>query len=304
MNSTATTVKPDKKPRRTPAAVTLWESTAPPITRLRHFTLPSAPGGGHSSPTRSDEVHPRPPHPVDLCRRRDRRRCQLCRSGAAAAERPAHPGRLHRVRAQANPPRRSAARPSSSRPRRSSPPPRRRSTPASPRRSSCARRPRCMAASMLQGTVRGVGACVPAADPGPARRPCSAGWFAVSRVLAQLDEYGTGTSDVLPRSLGASEPERHLARVLGSRTGTPLWNRRILIEAFKLTAPNTWGRLKAPGRRRPRRLLRLARAAARDVHGRGERRSPRARRPRRHPALRRAQADPLVPPAGGLRDPA
>lgn len=102
------------------------------------------------------------------------------------------------------------------------------------------------AASMLQGTARGVGACIP--DQTQAQlQALLTGWFGLSRTLAQLDEYATGSSDTLPRALGATEPERHLGRVLGSRTGTPLWNRRILIEAFKLTAPNTWSRLKGQG---------------------------------------------------------
>lgn len=102
------------------------------------------------------------------------------------------------------------------------------------------------AASMLQGTARGVGACIPDQTQAQLQTLLN-GWFGLSRTLAQLDEYATGSSDTLPRALGATEPERHLGRVLGSRTGTPLWNRRILIEAFKLTAPNTWSRLKAQG---------------------------------------------------------
>lgn len=103
-----------------------------------------------------------------------------------------------------------------------------------------------MAASLLQGSVRSVGSCVPEQTEAQLRG-LVAGWFSISRALAQLDEYGTGSSDNLPRALGTSEPERHLARLLGARSGTPLWNRRILIEAFKLTAPNTWDRLKGQG---------------------------------------------------------
>ncbi|MDP2273250.1 MAG: ATP-binding protein [Archangium sp.] len=101
-------------------------------------------------------------------------------------------------------------------------------------------------ASMLQGTMRNAGACVPPQTEAQLQALLT-GWFSVSRSLAQLDEYATGSSDTLPRALGTSETERHLGRVLGSRTGTPLWNRRILVEAFKLTAPNTWARLKGQG---------------------------------------------------------
>lgn len=102
------------------------------------------------------------------------------------------------------------------------------------------------AASMLQGNVRNPGSCVPAQTETQLQSLLTA-WFSVSRTVAQLDEYTTGSSDVLPRALGTSETERHLGRVLGTRTGTPLWNRRILVEAFKLTAPNTWARLKSQG---------------------------------------------------------
>ena len=103
-----------------------------------------------------------------------------------------------------------------------------------------------MAASMLQGSVRGIGSCVPQNTQEQLQTLLN-GWFSVSRSLAQLDEYATGASDLLPRAGGPTEAERHLNRLLGARAGTPLWNRRLLIEAFKLTAPSTWGRLKAQG---------------------------------------------------------
>lgn len=103
-----------------------------------------------------------------------------------------------------------------------------------------------LAASMLQGTMRNVGACIPQNTQDQLQGLLSA-WFSVSRSLAQLDEYATGSSDAIPRTGTSSEAERHLARILGVRTGTPLWNRRLLIEAFKLTAPSTWARLKAQG---------------------------------------------------------
>ncbi len=103
-----------------------------------------------------------------------------------------------------------------------------------------------MAASLLQGTSRGVGACVPANTQAQVQALLN-GWFAISKSLTQLDDYATGSSDVLPRPLGTSDPERRLGRLLGARTGMPLWNRRLLIAAFRLTAPNTWGRLKGQG---------------------------------------------------------
>lgn len=103
-----------------------------------------------------------------------------------------------------------------------------------------------LAASLLQGTARGVGACIPQATQVELQRLVD-GWFAVSRALAQLDEYVTGGSDFLPRTPGDTDTERHLNRVLGVRSGAPLWNRRLLLEAFRITAPLASRRLKAQG---------------------------------------------------------
>ncbi len=103
-----------------------------------------------------------------------------------------------------------------------------------------------MAAGLLHGHAKSVGACVPSATVTELQQLVDA-WASVSRTLAQLDEYVTGASDIAPRpGAGTLETERHLARILGARSGTPLWNRRILIEAFKLTAPESFRRLKAP----------------------------------------------------------
>jgi len=102
------------------------------------------------------------------------------------------------------------------------------------------------AASLLQGTAREVGACVPPSTRDQLQALVTA-WGATSKNLAQLDDYLSGATDVLPRVVGVSEPERRLARILGLKQGSPAWNRRLLIAAFKLTAPETWGRLKAQG---------------------------------------------------------
>lgn len=101
-------------------------------------------------------------------------------------------------------------------------------------------------ASALQGSARGIGSCVPQATQRKLQEQLDA-WSAISKGLAQLDEYVSGASDLLPRVVGPTETERHLGRVLGVRLGTPLWNRRLLVTAFRLTAPNTWARLKAQG---------------------------------------------------------
>ncbi len=102
------------------------------------------------------------------------------------------------------------------------------------------------AASLLQGTARDVGSCVPSGTRQQLQSLVTA-WAATSKNLAQLDEYLSGASDVLPRVVGISEPERRLSRILGVKQGSPAWNRRLLIAAFRLTAPDTWTRLKRQG---------------------------------------------------------
>ncbi len=110
-----------------------------------------------------------------------------------------------------------------------------------------------MAAALLQGTARGVGACIPASTTAQlhtqlnAWAATSAAFAALGKTVGLLDDYATGSTDVVPRSTGLSDTERRLARLLGARTGGPLWNRRLLVSAFVLTAPNAWKRLKNQG---------------------------------------------------------
>ena len=100
------------------------------------------------------------------------------------------------------------------------------------------------ASSMLKGSVRSANSCV-SPEAQQQLQTVLSGWSAVSKGLAQLDEFASGVSDTLPRMVGATEAERHFAHLL--RGGAPLWNRRILIEALKLTAPNTWEHYRAQG---------------------------------------------------------
>jgi hypothetical protein len=102
------------------------------------------------------------------------------------------------------------------------------------------------ASSLLTGRARGVGACV-SAESQRQLQTLLDGWSALAKNLVQLDEYVSGVSDVVPHPGANTEPERRLGRVLGVRHGSPLWNRRLLIQAFRLTAPNTWEHLKAQG---------------------------------------------------------
>ncbi len=100
------------------------------------------------------------------------------------------------------------------------------------------------ASSLLKGSARNANSCV-SPEVQQQLQTVLNGWSAVSKGLAQLDDFASGVSDTLPRMVGSTEAERHFAHLL--RGGTPLWNRRILIEAFKLTAPNTWEHYRAQG---------------------------------------------------------
>lgn len=103
-----------------------------------------------------------------------------------------------------------------------------------------------MAAGLLQGNAKGIGNCVPAATVSQVQQLLSS-YTALTRLVAQLDDYATGSSDTLPRLTGTSESERRLTHLFGGKSGNPLWNRRLLISAFKLTAPQSWAKVKAQG---------------------------------------------------------
>ena len=102
------------------------------------------------------------------------------------------------------------------------------------------------AQSLLGGRVRAVGACVPAQTQQQLQALLDS-WNAMSRNLAQLEDYANGTTDVIPRVTGTSDPERRLARLIGPNPRSPYWNRRILIAAIKLTAPSFWEKVRAQG---------------------------------------------------------
>lgn len=102
------------------------------------------------------------------------------------------------------------------------------------------------AASLLQGSARSVGTCIPPGTQQQLQVQVTA-LGALNRGLGLVDDYATGVSDAMPRLLGLTEAERHLSRLVGTRQGTPLWNRRLLIAAFKLTAPTTFERLRRQG---------------------------------------------------------
>lgn len=102
------------------------------------------------------------------------------------------------------------------------------------------------AGELLTGSARAVGTCVPATTQAQLQQLVTSS-FAVSRSVAQLDDYATGISNTLPRAGAATEADRRLAHLLGAKTGIPLWNRRLLIQAFALTAPAAWSRVTRQG---------------------------------------------------------
>ncbi|MFO0593978.1 MAG: ATP-binding protein [Myxococcaceae bacterium] len=103
-----------------------------------------------------------------------------------------------------------------------------------------------MAAALLQGTAKGVGQCVPQATVQQLQALVASAAI-LNRLAVQLDDYVSGASDTMPKPGVTTEAERRIAHALGGKTGVPLWNRRLLVEAFRRTAPNAWGRVKSQG---------------------------------------------------------
>jgi hypothetical protein len=102
------------------------------------------------------------------------------------------------------------------------------------------------AASLLTGSAPAVNGCLPASTQQQVQGLLTA-WSVTTRSLAQLDDFLAGAIDSLPRPTGATEAERRLQHILGGKQGTPAWNRRLLIVALRLTAPNTWASLQRQG---------------------------------------------------------
>jgi hypothetical protein len=99
---------------------------------------------------------------------------------------------------------------------------------------------------VLAGHVTNVGTCV----PGPLQMELAGvlkGWDRTTTALTQLAAYGAGESDTLPTVNGQTASERLVAKLIGPDKGEPLFYRRLLTEALKLTAPNAWGRLQKGG---------------------------------------------------------
>ena len=98
---------------------------------------------------------------------------------------------------------------------------------------------------LLDGKVTNVGSCV----PGPAQvrlRQFLEDSEAANKALAQLAEFGAGESDALPAATLPAATGRLVARLLGPQH-EPLFYRRLLTEAMRLTAPRAWNQIKGGG---------------------------------------------------------
>ncbi len=73
------------------------------------------------------------------------------------------------------------------------------------------------------------------------------GWSHASSLLQQFGAYSSGESDSLPRvgALAGTKVEKLIARLLNQRAGSPLVFRRLLVEALKLIAPQTWTTIRS-----------------------------------------------------------
>jgi hypothetical protein len=102
------------------------------------------------------------------------------------------------------------------------------------------------AAKLLDGRVTNVGSCIPGPDQGRLRQLLH-GWEEADLALAQVASFAAGESDTLPPAFGPTTAERLVARLVGSGPRDPVFYRRLLTEAVKLTAPRSWQRIRAAG---------------------------------------------------------
>ena len=102
------------------------------------------------------------------------------------------------------------------------------------------------AASVIQRELKVPSECVPQ-DTVDGLGASLEAWNSVERLLGGATEYAAGVVDQLPDVYGNSRMERRLSRLFGEKSGAPLWNRRLLIAALKLVAPQYWAKLHAQG---------------------------------------------------------
>ncbi len=102
------------------------------------------------------------------------------------------------------------------------------------------------AQKLLDGRVTNVGSCIPGPDQSRLRQLLR-GWEEADVALAQVAAFAAGESDTLPAAFGATTAERLVSRLVGSAPHDPVFYRRLLTEALKLTAPHSWQRIRSGG---------------------------------------------------------
>ncbi|MEO8800595.1 MAG: hypothetical protein ABI551_22080, partial [Polyangiaceae bacterium] len=102
------------------------------------------------------------------------------------------------------------------------------------------------AKQIVSGKVTNVGTCV----PGPVQvdlLQTLKGWEATTNAMSQLAAYGEGESDVLPYTNGTTTAERMASRLVSPSSREPLFFRRLVTEALKLSAPMSWQKIHDGG---------------------------------------------------------
>ncbi len=102
------------------------------------------------------------------------------------------------------------------------------------------------AKQIVSGKVTNIGTCV----PGPVQidlLQTLKGWEAATNAMSQLAAYGEGESDVLPYTNGTTTAERMASRLVSPSSREPLFFRRLVTEALKLSAPMSWQKIHDGG---------------------------------------------------------
>ncbi|WP_394841467.1 ATP-binding protein [Pendulispora brunnea] len=102
------------------------------------------------------------------------------------------------------------------------------------------------ARQLLDGRVANVGSCVPSKEQSQLAALLR-GWENSTNALSQIAAFGAGESDTLPTLFGTTTPERAVERLLGKGRREPAFYRRLLTEAVRLAAPQSWQGIRSSG---------------------------------------------------------
>ncbi|HEX7663630.1 MAG TPA: hypothetical protein VF407_03925, partial [Polyangiaceae bacterium] len=102
------------------------------------------------------------------------------------------------------------------------------------------------AKQIVAGQVTNVGTCVPAPVQTDLIQTLK-GWETTTTAMSQLAAYGEGESDVLPFTNGTTTAERMVSRLVAPSSREPLFYRRLVTDALKLSAPMSWQKIHDGG---------------------------------------------------------